>query len=70
MSSVPVLCLCKYPFLQLSFVYSLHREVLRKRILRQYIYKKCTKNVQTTVLAVQVVRRCVFMVRMVHVADV
>ena len=30
----------------------------------------CTKNVQTTVLTVQVVRRCVFMVRMVHVAVV
>ena len=28
----------------------------------------CTKNVQTPVLTVQVVRRCVFMVRMVYVA--
>ena len=30
----------------------------------------CTKNVQTPVLTVQVVRRCVFMVRMVFVAVV
>ena len=29
----------------------------------------CTKNVQTPVLTVQVVRRCVFMVRMVYVVD-
>ena len=28
----------------------------------------CTKNVQTPVLTVQVVHRCVFMVRMVYVA--
>ena len=30
---------CKYPFLQLCSLYSLHRGVLRKRILRQYMYK-------------------------------
>ena len=30
----------------------------------------CTKNVQTPMLTVQVVRRCVFMVRMVYVAVV
>ena len=30
----------------------------------------CTKNVQTPVLTVQVVHRCVFMVRMVYVAVV
>jgi len=30
----------------------------------------CTKNVQTPMLTVQVVRRCVFMVRMMNVAVV
>ena len=47
------LCLC--------YLYSLHREVHSENA---FYAKICTKSVQTLMLTVQVVRRCVFMVRM------